>query len=58
MTVGWVRSLSAVEAEPVKLTTSWPVRWSNRSPTPPTISCTAPVGRTPALDHHPERGLA
>ena len=46
-TTGWERNFSAVEAEPVKLTTSWPVRWSNRSPTPPTISCTAPGGSRP-----------
>ena len=37
----------AVAAEPVKLTTSCPVRWSNRSPTPPTISCSAPGGSSP-----------
>ena len=46
-TTGWVCSFIAVAAEPVKLTTSWPVRWSNRSPTPPTISCTAPGGSRP-----------
>ncbi len=47
ITTGWVRSLSAVAAEPVKPTTSWPVRWSNKSPTPPTISCNEPGGSRP-----------
>ena len=50
-------SFSAVCAEPVKLTTSWPVRWSNRSPTPPTISWIAPGGQDVRLDHDPERGF-
>ena len=36
-----------VQAEPVKVTTSWPVTWSSRSPTEPEISCSAPSGRMP-----------
>jgi len=48
VTIGCWRSLSAVAAEPVKDTTSWQVRCSNRSPTPPQISCTAPAGRIAA----------
>ena len=47
LTAGCWRSLSAVEAEPVKDTASWQVRCSNRSPTPPQISCTAPSGSRP-----------
>ena len=43
----WVRSLRPVWAEPVKVTTSCPVTWSSRSPTPPQTSCSAPSGRMP-----------
>ena len=45
LTTGCWRSFSAVAAEPVNDTTSWQVRCSNRSPTPPQMSCTAPSGR-------------
>ncbi len=46
-TAGCVRSRAAVAAEPVNETTSWQPRWSNRSPTPPQISCSAPAGSSP-----------
>ena len=44
---GWVRSVAAVDAEPVKETVSCSVRWSNRSPTPPATNCSAPSGSSP-----------
>ncbi len=44
-------------AEPVKLTMSWPVRWSKRSPTPPTISSDRTSGEHVRLDHDLERGF-
>ena len=46
-TAGWLRSRLAVAAEPVKPMLSCPVRWSNRSPTPPQSSCTDPGGSAP-----------
>ncbi len=45
--VGCDLSRRPVSADPVKVTTSWPVRCSNRSPTPPQMSCRAPSGRMP-----------
>ena len=47
---GCERSLRPVQAEPVKVTTSWPVTWSSRSPTEPAMSWMAPSGRMPDLD--------
>ncbi len=44
---GCVRNVCAVDAEPVKLTRSWPVRWSNVSPRPPATNCSAPSGSRP-----------
>ncbi|MNN35251.1 hypothetical protein D3C81_1490980 [compost metagenome] len=44
---GLTRSLAAVSAEPVKVTTSWPCRRSSRSPVPPMISCRLPAGSRP-----------
>ncbi len=46
-TAGWLRSRLAVAAEPVKAMLSCPVRWSNRSPTPPQSSWTDPGGSAP-----------
>ena len=54
---GCTRSLAAVSAEPVKVTTSWPSRRSSRSPVPPITSCSAPVGQQAGLDHQPHRRL-
>ncbi len=48
MTRGWLLSLRPVAAEPVKVTTSWQVRWSSKSPTPPQMIWSAPSGRIPA----------
>ena len=56
-TAGWLRSRLAVAAEPVKPMLSCPVRWSNRSPTPPQSSCTDPGGSSARLDHVPEGQL-
>ncbi len=44
---GCVRSLAAVDAEPVNATLSCSVRWSNRSPMPPATNCTEPSGSRP-----------
>ena len=46
-TTGWVRSVAAVAAEPVKETRSCSVRWSNRSPADPATNCSVPSGRSP-----------
>ncbi|OQB99669.1 MAG: hypothetical protein BWX79_03073 [Alphaproteobacteria bacterium ADurb.Bin100] len=46
-TFGCTRSLAAVSAEPVKVTTSRPSRRSSRSPVEPITSCSAPAGRMP-----------
>ena len=46
-TFGCTRSLAAVSAEPVKVTTSRPSRRSSRSPVEPITSCNAPAGRMP-----------
>ena len=45
--LGVARSLAAVSAEPVKVTTSCPSTRSSRSPVPPMTSCSAPSGRMP-----------
>ncbi|MCY1457569.1 hypothetical protein D9M71_748750 [compost metagenome] len=45
--LAFTRSLAAVSAEPVKVTTSWPCRRSSRSPVPPMISCRLPSGSRP-----------
>ncbi|MOA01098.1 hypothetical protein D3C78_1204850 [compost metagenome] len=45
--LGVTRSLAAVSAEPVKVTTSWPSRRSSRSPVLPMISCRLPAGSRP-----------
>ena len=47
VSVGWVRSCWAVDAEPVNETRSCSVRWSNRSPTEPARNCTDPSGSSP-----------
>lgn len=44
---GCTRSLAAVSAEPVKVTTSAPSSRSSRSPVPPITSCRLPSGRMP-----------
>ncbi len=36
-----------VDADPVKVTTSWEPTWSSRSPALPQINCNAPSGRIP-----------
>ncbi len=43
----WRFSMRPVLALPVKVTTSWLITWSSRSPALPTISCSAPSGRIP-----------
>ncbi|MNT10704.1 hypothetical protein D3C72_1455470 [compost metagenome] len=43
----FTRSLAAVSAEPVKVTTSGPSRRSSRSPVLPITSCRLPSGRMP-----------
>ena len=50
-TFGCTRSLAAVSAEPVKVTTSRPSRRSSRSPVEPITSCSAPAGRMPESLH-------
>jgi hypothetical protein len=54
---GWLLSFAAVAAEPVKETTSWPVRCSNRSPSEPVTSCSAPLGSTFDSTHDAHRRL-
>ena len=44
---GCALSFRPVAADPVNVTTSWQLRCSNRSPTPPTINWRAPSGRIP-----------
>ena len=46
--LGVLRSLAAVSAEPVKVTTSCSCTRSSRSPVPPITSCSAPSGRMAA----------
>ena len=41
------RSLAAVSAEPVKVTTSVTSKRSNKSPVPPMTNCKAPLGKMP-----------
>ena len=44
---GCARRVCAVDAEPVNATRSWPVRWSNMSPTEPATNCHVPSGSSP-----------
>ena len=47
ITRGCCCNFSAVHLEPVNAIVSWQFRWSNKSPTPPQISCRLPGGRSP-----------
>ena len=50
-------SFIAVAAEPVKLTTSWQVRWSSRSPIAAHDQLQRALGQHVRLDHDPDAGF-